>query len=168
MADEQHISQSLLRELFDYDPETGFLTRLITVTSSAKSGAVAGCLYSGGYLMVAIKKKRYLVHRIIWFYMYGRWPNETIDHVNNVKTDNRWVNLREATYSQNNWNRSIQRRNTSGVTGVYFEKEQQKWRAIINANGRKHCLGSFVTKEEAASARLAAETIFHGAFACQR
>lgn len=75
-----------------------------------------------------------------------------IDHINGDGMDNRRINLRVCTHSQNMLNMKITSRNTSGYKGVHFHKKLNKWRARICVNGRKICLGVFSDIKEAAKA----------------
>ncbi|WP_442866791.1 AP2 domain-containing protein [Agrobacterium sp. ST15.13.015] len=93
-------------------------------------------------------------------------PDVEVDHRNLIKRDNAFLNLREASHAQNMANQTVRSSNKSGVRGVYWEKTSGKWRASINAGGRRIDLGKFKTKEQAAAARAAAVTIHHGEFAC--
>lgn len=87
------------------------------------------------------------------------------DHKNANKHDNRKENLRDATHSQNNMNRGVQSNSTSGITGVRWDKRQQKWTAKIKINKRTISLGSYVLKEDAIKARKEAEEKYFGEFA---
>jgi hypothetical protein len=78
-------------------------------------------------------------------------PNE-IDHVNNIKSDNRWENLRAVNRTQNNWNRYVRKDSKSGIKGVVFHPGTQKWRAQITLDGKTKHIGLFLTKEEAGEA----------------
>jgi hypothetical protein len=82
--------------------------------------------------------------------MTGRWPDNEMDHINRVATDDRWQNLRAATRAQNEWNKDKYRNNKSGVKGVYFR--DGKWIAGIRRNGTRQILGRFLTVQEAAAA----------------
>lgn len=88
--------------------------------------------------------------------MTGRWPAEQIDHVNMDRSDNRWVNLREATNKQNMENRGRQSNNTSGIVGVSWSATRGKWVAGIKHHGRRKNLGYFTKIEDAAATRAAA------------
>jgi hypothetical protein len=88
-----------LRELLDYDPETGVFTRRITTGRNRRWKA--GDKVSGrpsattGYLGIGIGKRRYAAHRLAWLWMTGEWPKNLMDHRDCDRTNNRWVNLRE-------------------------------------------------------------------------
>lgn len=156
---------SLKKRLADlvYCPETGFITF---------KGAATGTVdKSHGYVKVCADCKRFYAHRVAWLKMTGEWPPFEIDHINRVRTDNRWCNLRLANKRENRCNRTISATaNTSGFKGVHFakhvsDKTRKKWRAEIWHKGKKHCLGYFLTPEEASSAYRVAATRLHGEFA---
>lgn len=96
--------------------------------------------------------------------MTGEWPEQTIDHINNDRADNRWANLRAATYAQNNANTGLRGNNTSGFTGVSYKKQKRLWLAYIGHNGERKFVGYFKTAEEAAKARATAEAAYFGEF----
>ncbi len=112
------LTQERLLELIHYNPETGLFSRL-GGRRSDRVGKVAGSPQGQGYLLIFVDGRRYRAHRLAWFYMTGEWPADGIDHVNNIKTDNRFANLRLATRAQNEMNKPPSRSNTSGVKGVY-------------------------------------------------
>lgn len=168
------LTQERLKELLDYDPETGVFTRLVDTCLGRygkgryKAGTVSGGISGGRYRVQWIDGKPYLEHRVAWLWMTGDWPEHQIDHENLDKIDNRWVNLRESTPSQNSMNRSGRAR--SGAKGVYFQSNPAKcgskpWKASIMREGKAHHLGLFETVEEAAAAYQAAAISLHGEFA---
>lgn len=90
------------------------------------------------------------------------FPNsKVIDHINHRKFDNRKHNLRECTYSNNNMNRGLHSNNTSGVTGVSWNKNIEKWCATIRINGKQKHLGSFKNFEDAVKIRKEAEEKYY-------
>src|SRR4029450_2313606 len=107
-----------LRELLDYDPETGDFTWKVN-RRCVRSGSVAGnvnCV--DGYCYIGVDARRYHAHRLAWLYIKGAWPNDQIDHINGNKADNRFANLRQATHSQNQANGGRYSNNASGYNGV--------------------------------------------------
>ena len=153
----ESITQTRLKELFKYGPETGVIVRIKTVTSNAKAGDTAGCINGDGYLTIWVDKTNCLAHHIVWLYVHGEWPSNDIDHINHKRTDNRIDNLRIADKSTNGRNQSMRCTNKSGVMGVNWHKSSGKWRAFIRHDGKNIHLGVFRDFDEAVLARKAAE-----------
>ena len=150
------LTQKRVRELFDFNADTGILTRK-SVLRSKKADRASGCLTNNGYLVVSIDCATYLLHRVIWLYVYGYFPEHDIDHINRDKCDNRLENLREATRACNVKNTGLRSDNTSGVKGVYWHTQARKWNPKIFLEGRGISLGLFYDFTEAVAHRLAAE-----------
>ena len=154
-------TQERLKELLHYDPETGIFTNL-TQRGKVKKGAVAGSKYSNGYIYIEIDYKRHRAHRLAWLYVYGKFSVNQIDHINEIKDDNRLVNLRLATNLENQQNvSSLQLNNTSGFRGVCWHKNHKKWQATITINGRCKHLGHFDTAEQASEVYVTAKRELH-------
>lgn len=141
--------------LFSYAPDTGIVTRRVSA-GNAKAGSVAGNDDGNGYLKLCSSGRYYKLHRVIWLIVHGEWPDQ-IDHINGVRDDNRLINLRAVTCSENSLNQAINSRNTSGDMGVYWHKNISRWLASIKINNRQRHLGSFSNKEDAIKARKYAE-----------
>ena len=107
------------------------------------------------------KQKKLSLHRII---MNENDPNIIIDHINGNRTDNRKSQLRRVTPMQNSQNHKEYKTNTSGVTGVYWNKNKNKWQASINENGRLKYLGIYDSKDDAIHARMKAENKLYGEY----
>lgn len=120
------------------------------------AGKEINSLNSKGYFCCCIEYKSYLLHRVIWFYMTGEWPNQ-IDHINGIRTDNRWCNLREVSPAENNKNQKLRTDNKSKQVGVFWFKQHQKWGANIRINKKLKYLGIFDEFEDAVAVRKAAE-----------
>lgn len=157
---EKLLTYEEVREMFDYDPEKGILIWK-NCLSNLFNGTVAGRLHPTGYVIIKIKRKDYRSHRIIWFLMTGKWPENQIDHINGIRNDNRFCNLREATSSQNNANSS--KRNSTGYRGVH--KDGKKWRAQIRMNKKNIHLGLYDTPEEAHTVYVAKAKELFGEYA---
>lgn len=162
MAD---LTQKYLKTVLDYDPETGCFIRLVTTAKNVKIGDIAGCLSPIGYRMIGIDGRLYYAHRLTFLYMTGRFPKDHIDHINQKKNDNRWVNLRECTPSQNQANVGLPRNNTSGFKGVCWHKGSNKWMARIIIKRKSLHLGIFKSKGDAARAYNAKALELFGGFA---
>lgn len=154
------LTQERLKELLDYDPETGVFIRLAS-RGNASKGAIAGSPDSKGYLRIFIEGKRYKAHRLAWLYVYGVWPAHQIDHINRTKSDNRIANLRETTNMQNCWNQGVRKNNKTRLLGVHLHKKTGKYRALIGVDNNTKHLGLYVTPEEAHAAYLAAKNEMH-------
>lgn len=150
------ITQEAVRFLFNYDPESGVVSRRVFVNSRAKEGDTVGFLESNGYLRVRINNRSYMLHRIIWLWMEGYFPENQIDHENHVRQDNRWCNLREVSSSCNMRNASVQERNKSGVTGVCLTKDKT-WQVSISKFRANTYIGRYDDFTEAVCHRYAAE-----------
>lgn len=166
-------SKEVLDQVFRYDPDTGDIfwrVRPVTLFTQGKTterprsadhacnqwnsrwaGKPAASLKSDGYCYTHLNYQTLLVHRIAWKIMTGADPIE-IDHIDGVRSNNRWKNLRNGTRSDNQRNTALKRNNTSGHHGVWFSKRQQKWGASIS-------LGTFNSKEEAIEARKKYEAL---------
>jgi len=153
------------RELLHYDAGTGVLRWRVGRRGKARAGSIAGLRLDQGHVRVRIDGRPYYAHRVIFLMMTRRWPRHEIDHRNGIPSDNRWINLREATRAQNGRNRRTQRNNTSGIKGVRFNKRAQKWVASIRADSRSLHLGLHGTREQAAAAYASAAQIYHGEYA---
>lgn len=105
------------------------------------------------------RSKNILLHRLILSY-----PKGLIDHVNHKTNDNRKINLRKVTNSQNGMNHSIGSNNTSGVSGVHWDKHLNKWRARITVNYQRIDLGVYSKYEDAVRARKQAEDKYFGEY----
>lgn len=150
-----------LRRLLNYNPETGIFTRLIQ-RSNMKVGSVAGSVYPDGYTYIMINRQRFLAHRLAWLYMTGSLPQMEIDHIDRIRSNNSWINLRKVSTQQNSFNRSKHSNNKTGHKGVSFSRRENKFRAVITLNGKLHHLGYFTTAEEASQCYQKASLNLHG------
>lgn len=150
------LTQNELKSQLHYDPETGIFTWIVNKMGHSCFGKNAGS-NSHGYVQIGINGIRYRAHRLAFLYMNGEWPKDQIDHINRIKSDNRWRNLREATQQQNNQNKTFKIRDLP--TGV--EKRCNKYRANIKINNKNTYLGSFETPELAHIAYIKAKRECH-------
>lgn len=141
------ITQEWLKEFTTYkDGELWWKTKF---TNACKIDKPIGSDKGNGYLVFRVGGKVYRVHRAIWCYHYGEWPTVDVDHINGNRSDNRIENLRLATRTQNNYNRSSTPGSSSKYKGVY-KRRGNKWVAEIWKNKKKYYLGSFDCEVEAA------------------
>ena len=142
-----------LRNRYNYDPETGEFSK-----KSGKPGC--GRPATNGYLQIEVAGKRYMAHRLAWLWVYGVWPENQLDHMNQDRLDNRISNLREATNKQNGENVRLFKHNKSGRTGVSWRKSEKKWAACIKHHGRTIDLGTFACMIDAVAARIRGERTY--------
>ena len=164
MTSRSLITHDRLRELLDYDPETGVF-RWKVARSGMHPGDVAGTPSARGYINIGVSRTRAGAHRLAWFYVHGVWPSKGIDHINGNCADNRIVNLREANQVENLQNSGRRRNNKSGYKGVSWHSKNRKWVAWIAANVTHIYLGRFDNIEDAADAYRRAADQLHGEFA---
>jgi hypothetical protein len=150
------ISQSQLKEVLDYNRETGVFTWAVNVGSRAKKGRVTGCVNDRGYVLIQYKGKVYGAHRLAWLYVHGELPKHEIDHINHNKEDNSIANLRDVPHAENQRNKPRHSDNSSGYTGVQWNKVIRKWVATVCSEGKSIHLGCFDIKEDAVAARSSA------------
>ena len=160
------ITQQRLHEVYSYDTATGEFRRRSTVRRW-RVGQIAGAFHHG-YVRINIDREMYYAHRLAWLYVYGKMPDEEIDHINHCRSDNRLDNLRLASRMDNGANLPIKRNNTSGVSGVSWATREQKWEVHLMRNGVRYNLGQFSDFDQAVAARRAAEQEHFGDFAPSR
>jgi hypothetical protein len=130
----------------------------------AKKGGIAGWIDEEGYIQIGLLSKHHKAHRLAWLYAHGEMPNNNIDHINCIKTDNRIENLRLANKSQNGMNRGKQKNNTTGFKGVCKETRTGKYKPYATVNGLKHNFSSYNTAEEASQVYKEFIKHHHGEF----
>ena len=159
------LTAAYLREILDYDPETGIF-RWRCHRSGVTAGAVAGGVGSTcEYFLIQIDGRKYVAHRLAWLWMTGDWPGSDLDHIDVDPLNNCWSNLRLATNKQNCANKGPQINNKSGRKGVCWKKKSKRWCAQITINGKRRHLGYFDTAEAAANTYATAATIHFGEYA---
>lgn len=138
-----------LRELLTYQPETGILVWRVKY-GNVDAGSVAGTLSSTGYLTVGIDGEKFRVHRVAWALWTGKWPVQTIDHMDGNRANNRAENLRCVSQSVNMQNiRKPTSRNTSGYLGVYWSERRGGWMAALSVDKKKKRWGPYSTSDRA-------------------
>lgn len=121
------------------------------------------CWYrtNSGYIATRYNSRKVLLHKLI----LGDIENKhNIDHINHNKYDNRKINLRFVTRSQNNINKSIQRNNTSGVPGVQWHNRDKVWEVYITINNKKTYMGRYTDFAQAVLFRKQLEQKYYGEF----
>lgn len=138
------LTHEYVNELFDY--REGKLYWKVS-RGRVKIGDEAGTNQKG-YLVTTIDAQRYSNHQIVYLMHNGYIP-DCIDHIDGNPANNSLDNLRAATLSENQFNRKMQRNNTSGVKGVFWNSRYKKWQVTINVNNRQHFAGRYTNIEDA-------------------
>lgn len=156
------VSIELLRDLIDYNPETGEMVRKKRTSNRISVGDRAGTLRPDGYLKISICNKSLLAHRAAWAIHHGKWPDGEIDHINGCRADNRIANLRDVSPQVNQQNRrSAKNSSVSGRIGITYHKRLGKWQAQIMTPSGYNYLGVFDSDEDAFNAYLEAKRKLH-------
>ena len=148
----EELTPQKLRQLLDYNPETGVFVWKKTLSSKKINGNPAGKINSRGYHSIKINRKDYLAHRLAWLFVYDEFPKKFIDHINGNRLDNRICNLRNADYLVNARNRT---------TAKGFSKYGNKFRARIIVNNKFINLGTFDSEQEANLAFISAKNKYY-------
>lgn len=152
------IDSTRLRELLNYNPDTGVFTWRTKVSRKVVVGAVAGNRVPAGYVHIQVNGVRYYAHRLAWCFVYGSWPTSVVDHINGIKDDNRIANLRDVSQRANTQNTSRPRKDNPYL-GV--SKKRNKWLAQISDRGKHVRIGLFDTPEAAHEAYVEAKRKLH-------
>ena len=149
-VDMKELTQELLKSLVSYSPLTGEFTSINPSIYNKRKGKRAGCQHkTKKYRYLTLQGKTYREHRVVFLYMTGMWPALEVDHINNIKDDNRWCNLRDVSRLINAQNKPIYKNSSSGYKGVVWNKQSNKWQVLCRANGKRVYGGLFDDKEEA-------------------
>ena len=124
------------------------------------AGKKAGYVQKGlntEYISIRVFHKLYLAHRLAWLFHYGVWPEDEVDHIDGNGLNNRIENLRDVPKEVNGKNCRMKKNNTSGVNGVYFHRQSNKWCAeghyTEEGVNKKKYLGLYDSIESAEKAR---------------
>ncbi|WP_096978476.1 HNH endonuclease signature motif containing protein [Escherichia coli] len=140
---------------FVYDENSGNLIWKVKPSAKVKIGSIAGHLDHDGYISVKLHKHTHPAHCIIWEMHNGPIPvGYEVDHLDHIRSNNKLNNLRLVTRKENQRNQKLHKRNTSGFSGIYWEKAINKWRVrIMGNNGKSLSFGCFNNKDDAIAAR---------------
>jgi hypothetical protein len=174
------LTQEEVRRLLDYNPETGELRWKVRRGGKAVAGSLAGKKYSflgqgknglgkkftrhypDKRVEIFVHRKSYRAHRIIWLWMYGKFPTYQIDHIDGDAWNNSLSNLREVTNQQNAFNKRKKTNSSSDFVGVSYHKLRNKYVARIKFNNKHYHLGYFDCQIEGSKAYLTAKEKYHG------
>ncbi|MEY4713329.1 MAG: hypothetical protein RIS88_2779 [Pseudomonadota bacterium] len=155
-ADQHALTASEAAALVIYDQATG---KFYLRSDGREVGFVVA---AKGYVCLKLAGKKYNAHRVAWLLATGHWPVGEIDHINQVKTDNRLMNLRDVPRVVNAQNQTrAHKRNGTGLLGVHYDKDRDLFIAAIFSGGRKRFLGRHKTAEAAHAAYVSAKRRIH-------
>jgi hypothetical protein len=156
------ITQEQALKFFEY--KDGILYwKLMPYKRNELIGAEAGTL-DGGRRQITINKKHYKTHRLVYLMFHGYMPKE-VDHIDNNPLNNRIENLRPANRSEQCCNTRLRKDSTSGIKGVSWDKNRDKWVVTVTKNKKTMFRGRFNDLELAQLVAIEARNKFHGDFA---
>jgi hypothetical protein len=158
------MNQALVAEYFDHKDGHLYWKKVTHFTKQYLVGQEVGSIHATGYRHVTWMGKPHKVHRLIFLLEHGYLPKE-IDHINGDRQDNRLENLREATRSENQYNKGMCKNNTSGFRGVSWHKHSKAWLVRLCVNGKSKIIGYFKDLELAGLVADEARALHHGKFA---
>jgi hypothetical protein len=163
------LNAEYLRRRLHYDPLAGCFTwnyceAMRPQWNARFAGKPAGGIRPDGYVRIVVDNQLYLASRLALVWMTGEWPPVLVDHADLDTSNTRWANLRLATKSQNAANSGLLSNNSSGHKGVW-RAPSGRWVAEYWQDGKKHRVGVFDQKADAAAARNAAFARAFGEFA---
>jgi len=142
-----------IKETVRYNPDTGIFTYIKTNKEIHNRNKL-------GYVRVSVKGKRYLAHRLAIIYTYGKIDDKMeVDHLNQIKHDNRICNLKVGTSRDNKMNKALQSNNSTGINGVSYSNKYKRYEVSVKTDNRKIFLGHFDNLEEARACRIGANRV---------
>jgi len=150
-----------LRELLNYDPETGLFAGLTKRCGPKSATAGIGWIDTNGYARISIDGRKYWAHRVAFLYMTGEWPKNDVDHIDGNPGNNIWKNLRDVPTSTNVQNvKRASKNSKTGLLGV-VETPSGTFNTRIMVNRKTITIGTFATKEMAHNAYIDAKRKMH-------
>ena len=160
-----NLTSQRVRELLNYDPDSGIFTGKVDVGrwGRIKAGTPTGSPDATGHLRIQVDGTLYYAHRLAWLVVTGEWPVGDIDHIDGAPANNRFANLRDVPHQTNTENRRRAARNKrSGMPiGVFIDRRDGAIRADITVNGKARSLGRFNDAQQAHEAYLKAKRELH-------
>lgn len=156
----KQVTRDLLNNLLRYDAMTGNFHWIVNRQGHTKAGDLAGSKARNGYIGIMVCGKRYGAHRLAWMCMYGTWPVNQIDHINGVRDDNRFFNLRDVSSALNKQNqRRAHKGSRTGILGV--SPNGRGFKASITVAGVTRTLGTYQKIQDAQAAYIAGKRVMH-------
>jgi len=166
LSSKDDLTQDILKDVIEYDYTSGKFFWKECTSASMRIGQEAGTIKrnrKASYKVIRIDTFGFYAHRLAWFYMTGKWP-EQIDHINGDGLDNRWCNLREADNSKNSFNIPAMSGNKSGHKNVYYNKKSGNWVVAVTANYTVVHREEYETLEEAKNVACKVREQYHKEF----
>lgn len=140
---------SEIKQYLEYNPDTGFFRWIKKLSNNSKNDWQKGNQRPDGYTYLRILGKQFLCHRLAWLFTYGEFPESFLDHINEVKNDNRISNLRLTDKSLNGLNTKKKHKDSLSEYKGVSQTPSGKWMSKVCVNTKQIYLGSFKTPEEA-------------------
>lgn len=153
------LSRDRLLEVVSYDVGTGVMTWM--AANKWRAGKKAGCIRKDGYIVIRIDGELMYAHRLAWLYVYGAWPSDFIDHINGITGDNRICNLRDVPVAINSQNQRRASRTNKASKLLGVQRNHGGWQAVITTAGKRRCLGTFPSPQEAHAVYLTEKRKVH-------
>lgn len=134
------MNSELLRQILNYNKDTGKWIWLVKNGTNNNIGDIAGTVNNDGYNIITYKRKKYKSSRLAFIYMGHEIP-KIVDHINTIKTDDRWNNLRASTVQMNGANRKSRYKNMP--KGITWNARRNKWVSQITVNNKLKYLGGY-------------------------
>jgi hypothetical protein len=152
-----------LKYLLDYNPQTGLFHWENPTSARVRCGAIAGHIGAENYRTIGIDGRRYPASNLAIFYMTGVYPDTLVDHIDRRHWNDKFSNLRCATFQENAFNSGAHSDNHLGLKGVHRHHDG-RYRAQISVAGKRVHIGVFPTPALAHAAYLKRAEELHGAF----
>ncbi len=143
--------EELKRQLY-YNPDTGIFTRKVSNNNRVKIGNITSCKDKNGYIKMGINYKEYYAQRLAWLYMEGYFPKGNIKYIDKNRLNNRFDNLSILKPNKKDNKNKLNKNNKSGITGIHWDKNTNKWKGEIIINSKSIYLGRFKKLANAAFA----------------
>jgi hypothetical protein len=129
------ITQERLKEVLDYDQETGDWRWRTTLSNKRSFGEIAGCVTTKGYRQITVDRRCYRSNRLAVLWMKGMWPTGETDHKDNDKLNDKWNNLRDCSVERNKQNMGLRVTNTTGVKWISRDRKRLGWQWKVKSCG---------------------------------
>lgn len=147
-----NLSVDTVRNMFDYNPDTGIFTWKNPTSKRVSVGQRAGVVSQNGRRYIGVLGEHISAHRLAWFYVHGVWPVSNLAQLDGNYDNCSLVNLREETPGETARKAIMRCTNRSGARGVSWKADKKLWQATITRHGQRVFLGTFDTVDEAAAA----------------